>query len=472
MDYSEIQDTGHKSRKIQVQNANLKQSELTIELQKLGLEPSFWITILKDELCIEKFQQLQHLTKLDIKQLEKYTDNAWEIKALHTLIENNTDSFILLKNVLNETKERYQTFGSVDKSLEKLRLLLSVPDSEWEHKLKEIDKDKIISSLKFQITKVNESISQLVFKDEEVIKRASGGLAFMGVYVSDDINDLCCSRQTVIQLCKNVNLKSTVNQQIDDIIDFSSQELSRNFHRAMDVVGVNISAFVKGPNLRIGAFFRRENQNSKSSSSSVHRCFYSCVKYSSIPVKSCELKPTDVCLVSEAVEFLLNIEYLDQLFCREEFIIAECKKFFKQFGSHINIGLLHFGGVYKWISTYSSDTQLSDVYTQQLVETSLNSYITSQVPCITSIGAEVSAKCLFKTADISQSYSQSDLSNTRLTVKTCGGPTGIDDFYTWKYLLSSCNDTWSLIDRGHLHGIWEIIKHTQFSKTAQSCRKF
>lgn len=476
MDYSGIQDTGHKSKKTRENNADLSQSELAIELCKLGLEPSVWMTKLKDVLDIDKVQQLQHCSILDIEKLEKHTDKAWEVRALRTLIKDkNQDNLIHLKNVLTATKESYQQCGSVDISLEKLRSLFSVPDGEWECKLNKIDKDKIMNSLEFRIAKVNERISQFIFKDEEVIKKASGGLAFMGVYVSDEINDLCCSRQTVIQLCKHVNLRSSINEQKHDDIDFSSKEMSRKFHLAMDVVGINISASVKVSNCRIGALFRRERQKFKSSLGSEHSNFYSRIKYSSIPVKSCEFKPTDVCLVPEAIECLLNIEYFDQLFCREEFIIAECQKFFKQFGSHINIGTLHFGGVYKWISTYSSETQSSDVCAQQLVATSLNSYISTDVPCITGIGAEVSAECLFKKGDNSQSYSRSDLSNTRLTVQMCGGPIGIDDFYTWKYMLSSCNDTWSLIDRGNLRGIWEIINlHTTFKdslKLSQTLEK-
>lgn len=445
----------------------LNQSELTTELLKRGLEPSVWLTIFKDELGIDKVQQLQHLTELDLKKLEKYTDKPWEIKTLYNLINKKKENVILLKRVLTNVKESLTSIPeSENEHLEKLRSLLRVPESQWKCKFTEIQKEKIVNSLEFQIEIVNDCISELSFEDEEVIKNASGGLAFMGVYVSEDINDLCVSRQTVIQLCKPVNLRSAVNQQIDEIIDFSSQEMSSNFHRAMDVVGVNISAFVKGSNWRIGALFSRENQKSKSSSSSLHRGFYSRVKYSSIPIKSCELKPTDICLVSEAVEFLLNIEYLDQLFCREEFIIAECKQFFMQFGSHVNIGMLHFGGIYKWISTYSNETQFSNDCTQQLVANSLNCYMNSYVPCITSLGVEVSAQCLLTKDKISQSYSEFDLSNTRLTVKKCGGPTEIDDFYAWKYLLSSCNDKWSLIDRGNLHGIWEIIEfHTIFKNS-------
>lgn len=442
--------------------AYLSKKDFSETLEKLGLTAPTWLKIFQDELSINKSQQLQHLTEKDVQKLMRHTDKDWEKRLLRTLIKDEEDNLKHLKDVLSEAKQSFKRWTSnpekVKESLEKVRSLLNVPDKEWQSQIQKVGLDKIISSFDFQKSKIGEGIPRTVLEDEKVITGASGGLALMGVYLTDDLKDLCEPRQTVIQLPRNINLKGPLIMQFDDTIEISSIETNSNFHRAMDVLGLNLKAYTKISNCKVGGLASRESEKEASSYSHTNSTFYSRVKYSCVPIKACELKHDMVRLVPEAVQMLSEIDKLSKLFCREVYITSECTRFFQRFGSHINIGMLHFGGIYKWIATYSGETKSSENIKKKVVSNSLNGFVTAFMPS-TNIGVEVSAKYLSSNGNMSKVYSETDLSNTTVKILKCGGPQEIDDFYVWKYILSSCNSTWSLIDRGKLCGIWEIIQN-------------
>lgn len=449
-------------QKNDVSSAYLSDEAFSEALMKIGLTPSVWLKIFQDELSINNIHQLQHLTELDVKKLTQHTNKDWERKTLRTLIQDENESFKNLQNVLSEVKKSYERLSinpeEAKKSLEKLRSLLQVPNKEWESKIKKINLDNLTSSLEFQTSKINAGISRKFLEDKEVIKEASGGLALMGVYITNEMKDLCEPRQTVIQLPNNMNLRSPLIQQEDDIIDISSIEINSYFHRAMDVFGLKLHTFLNASKWQFGALASRDSEKEESCYTRTDKTCFSRVKYSSVPIKACELTHAMVRLIPEAVQILTEIETLNNIFCREEFITSKCRHFFQRFGSHINIGVLHFGGVFKWIATYSGETKSSENVMKQLVNNSLNCYVNAFMPS-KNLGIEVSAKYLSTSGNISQTYSETDLSNTTVKILKSGGPPEIDDFYVWKYILSSCNSTWSLIDRGKLCGIWEIISN-------------
>ncbi|CAC5416891.1 unnamed protein product [Mytilus coruscus] len=103
-----------------------------------------------------------------------------------------------------------------------------------------------------------------------VIRKASGGLALTGVYDTGNLRDFCVFRKTVIELTKALNLTPPLNENEDETVDFSSQELCNNFHQAMNVIGVNFSGFVRGASCQLCSI--ESEKDSKTTKEMVETC--------------------------------------------------------------------------------------------------------------------------------------------------------------------------------------------------------
>lgn len=438
-----------------------KSSNLKNILEKAGLEPDKWSKLFNDVLDIKNNYQLLHLQENDFFKMCKHAKHEWEKIALRSLLQNETDKVEKLKQVMAEATENYKKLTpdreEAIKCISKIGSMLRIPEIKWESEIKKQDLLQIVQTLECQSSKLDAVIHRQCLTDTDVIRKASGGLALMGVYDTGNLRDICVHRKTVIELTKALYLTPPLNKNEDETVDFSSQEMYNNFHQAMNVIGVNLSGFVREAGCQLGSMFKRNKSSENISNSQVKRTFLSSIKYSSVPVKSCELSLDSIRFVPEASRDLLRIDNLISFCCRKQFIVFECQKFYEIFGSHINLGSLTFGGTYKWVATYNSESEKDIKTTKEMVETCLNAYIAVHLP-VRNIGSEISAKAFKESGKLSNLYSETDLTCTKLKILKRGGPPELDDYYIWKYTLPSCNDTWALIDRGKFVPIWEIVQ--------------
>lgn len=75
-------------------SANISDQKCSLEdqLAKSGLDPVFWLQILKDELGITKGNELQYLTSKDIEKIEKYAKEEWQKNALKRIVKDDQDA--------------------------------------------------------------------------------------------------------------------------------------------------------------------------------------------------------------------------------------------------------------------------------------------------------------------------------------------------------------------------------------------
>ena len=136
---------------------------------------------------------------------------------------------------------------------------------------------------------------------------------------------------------------------------FSHKAIQILFTAVSNNMGYSFAANLKGGGLgfqaEAGFSKEYEKESEKKSESHTYKHFESRVMYSVVPTAACELKTHSLKLSREALLELQNIEKLIEGSHDTEYVGNTCETFFSKYGSHINAGILHFGGVNKFIAT-------------------------------------------------------------------------------------------------------------------------
>lgn len=131
-------------------------TDIAVELQKHGLDDTYWSRVFKDELNIVNLKPLAYLNQSEHKQIEKHIRQAWEKKALEEMISNQSrkqsESSEYMVNLMDSFKTRQKEVSQGLTDLEKLfkegkdrsdtrvrgieekvREALDVPKESWMH---------------------------------------------------------------------------------------------------------------------------------------------------------------------------------------------------------------------------------------------------------------------------------------------------------------------------------------------------
>ncbi|CAG2212875.1 unnamed protein product [Mytilus edulis] len=130
--------------------------------------------------------------------------------------------------------------------------------------------------------------------------------------------------------------------------------------------------------------------------------------------------------------------------------------------SHINTGILHFGGIFKWTATYTSLTESKSDFNKDLVYDTLEGFLNiGYAGPGPTVGIGVSGKSLSSISGISNKHTEEELSKIQLIIDSIGGPPDEIEYQKWVQTLTAENETWSLISRGNFIGIWEVLTNHQ-----------
>ncbi|XP_032040425.1 interferon-induced very large GTPase 1-like [Aythya fuligula] len=133
--------------------------------------------------------------------------------------------------------------------------------------------------------------------------------------------------------------------------------------------------------------------------------------------------------------------------------------FFSRFGSHVNQGHVHFGGIFWWkASAEGFGAEQWDEMKQQTSE-ALNNYVRAS---FSGFGTKWGVKGDASNSSSKASFQGRDRSSThtavQLHVTKTVGPAETDSLPEWKCGLVANNTTWCVIDRGfQLIPMWDII---------------
>ncbi|XP_071892750.1 interferon-induced very large GTPase 1-like [Anas platyrhynchos] len=468
------------------EKARIAKQLLAEALEKEGLDEEYWLPKLSEILGVKSINALKHLQYEDYLKLECEVRYTWETNALQRLLkitENKRAVDELQKQHLETMKQRQEEAKSILLELEEMQKsrshskemirqkeeapqqAMDIPREYWAPPEKALP-DKLVSIRK-QLEQQEKSMGKREnFSHEEVLRRASGGLALQGIYQTKSLEDVLAKREQLIRVPDGFMLTGPVQGSLLDRKEFSSSAAEATFTKSMEQLGFSINASVKAGfwrfSVETGVDYGKSSQSEDSRRSRSEQAYICTTMYQYIPLASYYFQKDQLRLSDAALRELQDIEQLlsiTQEADRSHLLKSRCASFFSRFGSHVNQGPIHFGGIFWWkASAEGFRAEQWDEMKQQTSE-ALNSYVRAR---FSGFGTKWGVKGDASKSSSQASFQGRDRSSThravQLYVTKTGGPAETDSFPEWKCGLVANNTTWCVIDRGsQLIPVWEII---------------
>ncbi|XP_062429357.1 interferon-induced very large GTPase 1-like [Rhea pennata] len=465
--------------------------------EKEGLDAEYWLPKLLEILGVKSREALKHLQYEDYLKLECEVQYPWEKKALQQLLEitdKKTTVEELQKQRLEMTKQRQEAAKlaltelkemqkssshskeCIRKKEEVLWKALDIPQELWT--LPEKTLVEGLERIQKQLEQQEESVGRSEnVSDKEVLRRASGGLALQGIYRTNSLADMLAKREQLINIPDGFKLTGPEQGSLLEKKEFSSSSAEATFTKSMEQLGFSLSIAAKagfwGSSVEGGVDYSSSSQSEQTHQSCSEQAYLCTTKYQYIPLASCYFQKHQLHLSDAALQELQDIEQLLSITeeaNRIDMLKSRCGSFFRRFGSHVNQGPLHFGGIFWWkASTEGFRAEQQEEMKRQASE-ALNGYIQASYSGLC-VSAGLSADISKYSSEASfQGRDGRDAQKTiQLFVTKTGGPSEVDSFAQWKSGIVTSNTTWCIIDRGfHLIPVWDVVlsNHSNDFKSA------
>ncbi|XP_059699155.1 interferon-induced very large GTPase 1-like [Haemorhous mexicanus] len=467
------------------QEEDAKAQLLAEAFQKEGLDAGYWLPKASQILGIKCREALQHLEYKDYLRLECEVRHPWEKKALQKLLNIRDDKTCeeMQKQNSEKTKQRQDEAKKALKDLtemhnshshsqdtlrekaETLWRAMEIPKEFWPPPEKPLA--DMLESIQKQLEQQEQSASRREnIPDTEVLRRASGGLALQGIYRTSRPEDVLAKREQLLRVPEGFQLAGPEQGSLLERKEFSSSTAESTFTKSMEQLGFSMSISAKcsfwGFNLGGSVDHSSFSQSQDTHQSRSEQSYFCTTMYQYIPLASCYFQRHQLRLSDAALRELQGMEQLLS-FSREEdnpTLVKMCESFFSRFGSHINQGPLHFGGIFWWkASTEGFQTKQQEEIKRQTSE-ALNSFVgASWAGFWASIEGTLDVSKSSSQASVLGRARESSYTAIQLYVANTGGPADTASLPQWKTGLVSDNTTWCVIDRGfQLIPVWEIIQ--------------
>ncbi|KAM4787368.1 interferon-induced very large GTPase 1-like isoform 1-T2 [Cyanocitta cristata] len=461
-------------------------AQLAKAFQKEGLDAGYWVPKVSQVLGIECREALQHLEYKDYLKLECAARHPWEKKALQKLLkikDNKTTTEEVQKEHLEKTKQRQEVAKqalndltemlkshshSQDALKEKAETLwkaMEIPKEFWPSPKKPLA--DMLESIHKQLEQQELSAGRTEhIPDTEVLSRASGGLALQGIYRTSRPEDVLAKREQLLRVPEGFQLSGPEQGSLLERKEFSSSAAESNFTKSMEQLGFSISVSAKAAFwvvcLEAGVDHSSSSQSQNIHQSHSEQSYFCTTMYQYIPLASCYFQRHQLRLSDAALQELQDMEQL--LSCIEEedscTLLKMCESFFNRFGSHINQGPLHFGGIFWWKASTEGFRAEQREEMKQQTSKALNDFVRASWGGFgASVGGTLDVSKSSSKASIQGRAGESSHTAIQLYVLNTGGPPDTASLPHWKTGLVSDNTTWCVIDRGfELIPVWDVIQ--------------
>ncbi|XP_063278816.1 interferon-induced very large GTPase 1-like [Prinia subflava] len=466
------------------QEGDAKVQLLAEELEKEGLDTGYWLPKVMQILGIKNREALQHLEYKDYVELECEVQHPWEKKALQKLLkipDEKTTTKKVQKEHLEKTKQRQEVAkqalndltemlnshshsqDAVREKAETLWQAMEIPKEFWPPPKKPLA--DMLESIQKQLEQQELSaVTMESIPDTELLQRASGGLALQGIYRSSRPEDVLAKREQLLRVPEGFQLTGPEQGSLLQRNEFSSSAAESTFIKSMEQLGISMSVSAKalfwGINLGASVDKSSSSQSQDTHQSRSEESYFCTTMYQYIPLASCYFQRHQLRLSDAALKELQDMEQtLNDTQEDKVLLLKRCERFFSTFGSHINQGPLHFGGIFWWkVSTKGFRAEQQEEMKRQASE-ALNSLVrTSYGDFLASAAGALDVSISSSKASVLGRAGENSHATIQLNVVNTGVPLDTTSLPQWKTGLVSDNRTWCVIDRGfELIPVWDVI---------------
>lgn len=477
-----------------LEKANLAKQLLAETFQREGLDEEYWLPKLLKVLGVKSKEALKHLQYEDYLKLECEVRYPWEKMALRKLLQITDNKATVeelqkqrlemmkqrqeeAKWALQELKEMHHSHSHIKEMIrqkeEALWQAMDIPREYWAPPEKALS--DVLASIQKQLEQQEMSLGRSEnVSDKEVLRRASGGLALQGIYQTSGLADMLAKREQLIRVPSGFKLAGPEQGSLLERKEFSSSAAEANFTKSMEQLGFSLSISAKarfwGFSVEGGEDYSSSSHKEDTHHSRSEQTYICTTKYHYIPTASCYFQKDQLRLSDGALRELQYIEDLlsvTQEADRLNMLKSRCARFFSRFGSHVNQGPLHFGGIFWWKASSKGFRAEQREEMKQRASEALNCFVRASFAG--SVGGNVDVSKSSLQASLGRSDKGSSHTVIQLSVTNTGGPSETDSLAQWKCGLVASNTTWFVIDRGfQLIPVWDIIlsNHSSDFKSA------
>ncbi|NXM89879.1 GVIN1 GTPase, partial [Oenanthe oenanthe] len=446
-----------------------------------GLDAGYWLPKMSQILGIKCREALQHLEYKDYLKLECEVRHPWEKKALQNLLKVTDDKTCeefkknksgktkqnqeVAKQALNDLKQMLNSSShsqdALRKKAETLWQAMEIPKEFWPSPKKPLA--EMLESIHKQLEQQQELSAgrRENIPDTEVLRRASGGLALQGIYTTSRAGDVLATREQLLRVPEGFQLAGPKQGSQLERREFSSSAEESTFTKSMEQLGISMSLSAKfaflGMNLGAGVGYSRSSQSQSHSEQS----YFCTTKFQYIPLASCYFQRHQLRLSDAALRELQDMELIVGFTQKEDnpTFVKMCESFFSRFGSHINQGPLHFGGIFWWKASTEGFRAEQREEMKRKTSAALNSIVRkSYGDFLENAKGTLGISTSSSKASVQEKAGQRSHTAIQLYMVNTGGPADTASLPQWKIGLVSDNTTWCVIDRGfELIPVWDIL---------------
>lgn len=438
-----------------------KQESIGSHLESHGLDQEYWLPIfekhgIRSKPALNLVQKDVHL----YSKLKEEIKFEWEKKALKKLL-NITKFQTVLRKVREPTKKKgdLSTEKKIPKEERVKRGGKATHCTTKEDIQQDTDSESELSHSVLPSSPVRKAeqgerpkreVARTLkpkpeWSDAKVLANASGGRALRGILLNKSVEDLLMERSILLKAPENIAFQETT-QIVHITKQFSLKHQEELYKKTVEIFGHAVAVSTKVRTCQSEILVEQASEGLS------NEMYSSTVQYTTVHLATYHFESGNFKLSDEAMQVLMILK--DKVSSEggsSTTVQAACEEFFQKYGSHINKGPFHFGGIY-WQTCSSSGFKYR--------EREEVSKLQGQVLLVSS-GDSLSNELSINNAkeDFIGRCSANVLANTHLNINVHGGSKEVVDLSEWKTDLITHNNTWILADRGiKLIAIWDIIE--------------
>ena len=310
-----------------------------------------------------------------------------------------------------------------------------------------------------------------------LIRKVSGGKVLCGMYVTKDIATLKTETDPVFKCPSDIHFLSPSLEEKQETIEINSKEQHTEFNHSVSTVGISIAAQIVAQGWvttyvdfdDIGSTTKIQKQLEKTESKQTDKTYISKSMCHVIPVCAVRFNIREMKMQTNLLDSMKQLEEMlsSKTFSDDsiKYAYSNAESIFKRFGSHVNRGLVHLGGIYMHNATYESESSTKKSNTEGMVVSALQSSFSSGFQLFGSnIAASIDQNLDISGGKLGKEYDQKELAKIKVSVLKQGGVPSAKSLQHWQKSLLETNKYLAVIDRGAdfesgFGGIWELIRN-------------